>query len=65
MADGILTVGPDAVQKIVFPFMSTGGKRGEVRTDQYTFDPGRPELNSQNGGTIFNDLFHDLDTPFI
>ena len=52
MDDGILTVSPDAVDIIVFPFVAAGGQNGVIRADEIgdlilekdRVDPARTEI---------------------
>ena len=64
--DGFLTVRPDAVYKIVFPFVAAGSDDRVIRPDEDRLDPCGTEFNTEDRGTALNDFpAHDVPSVYI
>ena len=47
--DGLVAVGPEAVDKLVFPLVAALGDRNVVLVNQYRLDAGGAELDAEYG----------------
>ena len=57
-------VGPDTVFQPVFPVMAAGSNRSMIAADQYRFDTGGPQFNSECGFFQTDVFFYLFDVHF-
>ncbi len=55
--DGLDAVGPQTVDKLVFPFVTPLGYGVVILIDEHGLDAGRPEFDAENGFALLNGGF--------